>query len=151
MKIRFIQAACCLIALFAFACGEKKVSSSDEQASESQEWKEMDDYHMVMAETFHPYKDSADLAPVKAKANDLVASAEKWVNAPLPKKVDNEEMKGKLSQLKSDSEALRDKVQAGTDEEIGALLTKLHDTFHEIQEAWYGGGKGHEHGHDDHH
>ncbi|HYG01989.1 MAG TPA: hypothetical protein VD927_06050 [Chryseosolibacter sp.] len=150
MKIRFIQAACFLmVALFAFACGEKKSTTAHEHENESEEWKEMDDYHMVMAETFHPYKDSADLAPVKAKANDLVASAEKWLNAPLPKKVDNDQMKSKIERLKNESVALRDKVQAGNDQEIGDNLTKLHDTFHEIQETWYGGGK--EHGHDHEH
>jgi hypothetical protein len=127
-------------------CNKKDAETKEETAdSNKEEWKEMDEFHMVMAETFHPYKDSANLAPAKAKAGDLVVSADKWATAGLPEKVDNDEMKTKLQQLKSESESLRDLVQTGKDEEIGEQLTKLHDTFHGIQELWYGSQHGHEH------
>lgn len=127
------------IAVIAFsACTSKK-------AGAAREWKEMDDFHMVMAETFHPYKDSADLGPVRAKAAELTSSAEKWATAPLPEKVDNDEMRTRLQQLRSEAEALEDIVAAGTDQEIGAQLTRVHDLFHSIQETWYSEGENHEH------
>ncbi len=138
------------LALCIMACNSKK----DEQKSadgDEKEWKAMDDFHMVMAETFHPYKDSANLAPAKAKAGELVASADKWASGALPERVDNEEMRSKLQQLKSEAEGLRDVVQSGTDDQIGVELTKLHDTFHSIQELWYGGHHGHEHHEHAHH
>lgn len=140
-----------LLLLFLFvlaSCGEKKEQTSETAESEheddSQSWKEMDDFHMVMAETFHPYKDSSDLQPAKAKANELVAAADQWVSAPLPEKVNNGETKTKLQELKTEAEILRDLVQTGDDQKIGSQLTKLHNKFHEIQESWYG-GHGHEH------
>ena len=138
-----------LAAAFVFACDKKQEAKDDtnNDAADQKDWKEMDDFHMVMAETFHPYKDSSDLAPVKAKAGDLVASADKWVSAPLPEKVNNDDMKAKLQELKSQSESLRDIVQTGKDEEIGSQLTMLHNTFHKIQEMWYEGGH---HGHEQH-
>jgi hypothetical protein len=132
----------CLIAVIIFACNKAKDQGT---GADAKNWKEMDDFHMVMAETFHPYKDSADLAPVKAKINELVESADKWSQTALPAKVDNDEMKTKLQQLKSETQALADVIQAGDDKAIGSQLTKVHDLFHEIQEMWYGEGEHHHH------
>jgi hypothetical protein len=136
-----------ILAVFAIACGTKKEGDhthDDAAATEEKEWKQMDDFHMVMAETFHPYKDSANLEPVKARASELASSAASWSTAELPKKVDNEDMKGKLEQLKTETSTLATTVTGGDDKVIGEQLTKVHDTFHEIQEMWYGGEK-HEH------
>ncbi len=137
-----------LAAVFVAACSAKKeeTAPATEEAAAADEWPEMDAYHFAMAEAFHPFKDSANLAPVKAQAADLVKAAETWVNAPLPEKVNNDEIKAKLQELKAGSDALAQLVTTGTDEEIGAALTALHDKFHELQEAWYGGG-GHQHNH----
>jgi hypothetical protein len=106
----------------------------------------MDSFHMIMSESFHPYKDSANLEPVKRLAEEMATEAEKWSNASLPAKVDNEEMKASLQQLKNDTRSLADKIKSGaSDEEIGTQLNALHDSFHAIMEAWNGGGEKHEH------
>jgi hypothetical protein len=133
-------------ALFFLDCGQKKEESAAKDANELEEWKEMDSFHMVMAEAFHPYKDSVNLAPAKEGAEALAAEAEKWAAAALPAKVDNEEIKAALQQLKADTRAFADQVKASaSDEELGVALTNLHDQFHKLMEAWHGGGK-HEHG-----
>jgi len=137
MKPVFSVATAALVIILVANC---KTSQENDSAG----WKEMDDFHMVMAETFHPYKDSANLTPTKAKAGDLKAAADTWASGPLPEKVDNDEMKTKLQELRSEAEALQDLVQTGTDDEIGNQLTKVHDLFHSIQEMWYG-DHGHEH------
>lgn len=136
------KGALVLLILLLAACASKK----QEGATDQKEWKEMDDFHMVMAETFHPYKDSANLEPAKTQAAELAALAEKWASSPVPKKVDNEEMKEKLERLKTESVALAGKVTEGDDKAIGDQLTKVHDLFHTIQEDWYG-GVSHEHHH----
>jgi hypothetical protein len=119
---------------------------AEKEEEEQVEWKEMDDYHAVMADVFHPLKDSGNLEPIKTRAEELAASASKWADAELPKKVDNEEMKGRLAQLKDASRGLADQVNAGAgDEIITTQLTELHDLFHAIQEGWYGGGEEHHH------
>ncbi len=137
-----------LAVIFVAACNAKKEETAPaaEETAAADEWPEMDAYHFAMAEAFHPYKDSANLEPVKTQAAELVKAAEVWVNAPLPEKVNNDEIKGKLQELKAGSDALAQLVSTGTPEEIGASLTALHDKFHELQEAWYGGG-GHKHDH----
>lgn len=133
---------------FVFACGTKKEDDHghdhEAAAGDEKEWKQMDDFHMVMAETFHPFKDSANLEPVKARATELATSAESWASSSLPEKVDNDDMKSKLETLKAETASLVTTVSGGNDKAIGDQLTKVHDLFHEIQEVWYGGGK-HEH------
>lgn len=147
MNKRFLNAVAILVVLaVAIACGAKKEDGHDEghHKEESKEWKQMDDFHMVMAETFHPFKDSSNLEPVKSRAGELASSAEEWSKSALPAKVDNDEMKGKLESLRTETSALVQTISAGDDKAIGDQLTKVHDRFHEIQEMWYGGGK-HDH------
>jgi hypothetical protein len=138
----FIKSLAVAVLVINMACHK---SHDDKKDEESKIWKEMDEFHMVMAETFHPYKDSADLAPVKAKIKDLVAAADKWSQSELPEKVENDEMKSKLQQLKGETEALADIVEINNDAAIGDQLTKVHNLFHKIQEMWYGKGEHHQH------
>lgn len=131
-----------------WACSGKKEETTAQKTEETaagESWKEMDDFHMIMAEAFHPYKDSMNLEPAKASAAEMAASAEKWFSAPLPEKVNNDEVKAKLENLKNESAAFVETVAKGDDKLTAEALTKLHDAFHEIQEAWYGGHGGHHH------
>jgi hypothetical protein len=135
-----------LLAGVVFACGAKKEDDHDHDHAEGdvKEWKQMDDFHMVMAETFHPFKDSANLEPAKSRASELASSAESWSKSELPEKVDNDEMKAKLERLRTETSTFVQTASSGDDKQIGDQLTVVHDLFHEIQEMWYGGEK-HEH------
>ena len=138
----FLNLAGLLVALAMFSCAAKKDGHDHEHhdgSDHAAEWKEMDDFHMIMAETFHPYKDSANLEPAKRRASELLTAAEGWLTAPLPEKVDNEEMKSRLRQLKSEAQTLAESVKSADENIIAEHLTRVHDTFHAIQEAWYGG------------
>jgi hypothetical protein len=135
-----------VLALFVVAACTPKQENA-EAAEDADEWAELDAFHVFMADLFHPYKDSSNLAPLKAQAGQFAAEAEKWAAAPLPEKVNTDEMKQMLEKLRADTQALADLVQNGAaDEQLGAALTALHDHFHDIQEAWYGG----DHHHHDH-
>ncbi len=145
-----------LVSIFAIgfsACSKKEtVEAHPEEemsAVDPNEWPEMDSFHMIMAESFHPYKDSANLEPLKRLAEEMAVEAEKWSSTSLPTKVNSDATKALLNQLKSDTRALADKIKGGaSDEEIGAALKSLHDSFHGIMEAWNEGGEeGHEHEH----
>lgn len=131
------------------ACSEKKHEENEgmlADETDEMEWAEMDAFHMVMAEAYHPYKDSTNLAPAKELAAEMALEAEKWTNAVLPEKVNTDEMKAQLNQLKTDTQSLADKIKGGaTDQEIGATLQALHESFHGIMEMWNAGGKEHEH------
>jgi hypothetical protein len=136
-----------VVAGLAMNCsGEKKgmdgndVDTTAVAGAEGRDWKEMDDFHMVMAEAFHPYKDESDLAPAKQKASELAASADRWAASTLPEKVNTQEMKDKLQQLRKETKEFENVVKTETDQLIGEKLTRVHDLFHEIQESWYGHG-----------
>jgi hypothetical protein len=122
---------------------EGEIEEEKAEQADQKEWKEMDDFHMVMAETFHPYKDSTNLAPAKSKASELASSAEQWATSTLPEKVNNAEMKQKLDELRKETMSFSQNVSSADDKTIGEQLTKIHDLFHSIQEDWYGGGHHH--------
>ncbi len=133
-------------ALFSFALLGMLSCSKPSEKEEMVEWKEMDEFHMVMADVYHPLKDSGNLEPIRSRAEELAASAAKWTEAELPEKVDNEKVKGQLLKLKDGTRALADQIKtAATDDVDQTQLTDLHDLFHELQEAWYHEGKPHQH------
>ena len=113
-----------------------------EQSTSDMEWPEMESFHMTMAEAFHPLKDSGNVLPAIELMGQLAEEAEKWATAPLPQKVDTEEVKTKLQKLRTDIRALSDEVNDGAPEDqVGTALFTIHDQFHEIMELWHGGVK----------
>lgn len=141
MNRKFVQIlTAVLVAGYMFSCGEKTTTATSEisdAAANSEDWTMMDEFHIVMAEAFHPYKDSANLQPAKELAADMVAAAEKWAKSPLPAQVDNDVVKGKIDELTKETKQFQETVQSGNDAEISSQLNALHDLFHELQDAWY--------------
>jgi hypothetical protein len=131
--------------LVVFSCSGKHKESHD-----GGEWEEMEEFHNVMADVYHPLKDANDLGPIKQHADELAASATKWAEAELPARVDNDETKALLNELEDGCQQLAKSIKDGTtDEEISTKLTALHDTFHSIMEKWHQAGK--EEGSEEHH
>ena len=56
------------IAIVVLACNSKKQDTNDGQEISGGTWKEMDDFHTIMAASFHPFKDSSNLEPAKQNA-----------------------------------------------------------------------------------
>ena len=145
MKISFLRTSLLLslLLLTALACS-KKTEVAEE--ADSVEWPEMDSFHMIMAEAFHPFKDSTNLEPAKKLAEEMAVEAAKWQSTTIPEKVNNDNVKALLEKLKTDTRAFADGVGSGvTDEDLGKKLTSLHDDFHSIMEAWHGGERKMEH------
>ena len=127
-----------------FSCSNK-----ERHEEEADGWKELDAFHKIMAKAYHPLKDSGDLAPTKQLINQLADEAEKWSSASLPDKVNTPEVKEKLQKLKTDARALQNEIRGGaSDNQIIEGMTKLHDQFHTIMEAW--GHNDDEEGEDEH-
>jgi hypothetical protein len=137
MHSKSLQTGLLLLTLLAYACGGKKENAHVHHHEREDVWKEMDAFHLVMQETFHPYKDSSNLEPARSRASELMAAADKWASAPLPARVDNQMMESRLDELRSEAARLAESVKSPDDNAIGERLTELHDTFHEIEEAWY--------------
>ena len=124
---------------------EKKSSDVQQQEKESAnapaEWKEMDEFHLVMADSFHPYMDSTNLEPAKLNAAELAKVAGKWAGAELPERVNTEEVRQMISTLNIAAQDYLKTVKTNNDEAIGESLNELHDLFHVIQDAWYHSGE----------
>lgn len=125
--------------IFLNCSGRTGHEHSGHEASAEADWKEMDNFHMIMAETFHPYRDSANLEPAKSMAHELMTAAGRWAEAPLPERVDNDDMRSQLQRLESETRTLAETVRSEDDDAIGRQLNRVHDTFHEIHESWYAG------------
>lgn len=122
-------------------------STKESHEGESGDWKELDDFHKIMAKAYHPLKDSEDLAPTRQLIKELADEAESWSNSELPEKVNTSEMKEKLQKLKTDSRALENEIKNGaSDNIIKERMNQLHDQFHGIMEAWHSKEAGDEHG-----
>ena len=145
VKQHILYVTVCALAIAVSACTAKKETQHETEEVASEEWPQMDEFHMIMAESFHPFRDSADIGPAKANADSLVAAADHWLNSPIPAKVNNDEVKEMLQHLKSEAEAFAIVSKTDDPKAIGESLTNLHDHFHELQEVWYGGGEHHEH------
>jgi len=119
--------------------------SSKSQEEAVKEWPEMDSFHLIMAEAYHPFKDSANLEPAKLLAQDLADEAKKWSLAALPESVNNDDMKAQVTKLVAGTSDFLAKVnESASDSLVGISLSDMHDTFHKIQEGWYSGGE-HDH------
>ena len=143
VTLRTLCVIACALSIVFSSCTSKK--DSDNNTSGDGEWKPMDDFHTIMAESFHPFRDSADLGPAIANAESMAAAAEKWLNSPIPEKVNNDEVKTKLQELNDQAVSFVTISKGGDQNAIGESLTNMHDLFHSLQEEWYEDhGEGHE-------
>lgn len=96
------------------------------------EWKEKDDFHKVMAATFHPMEEG-NYNPIKERSQEMYDKAVAWQKSVVPAGVDKKKAKKVLKKLVQESKELNDKIKKGTtDAEIKDDLTGLHDIFHEL-------------------
>lgn len=96
-------------------------------------WEALNNFHMVMAQTFHPAEDN-DLKPIRQRSGELLARAVDLKNSKTPASFDTPEIKKAIDELVKGATEL-DKInnKKATDAQLKEKLSKLHDTFHEIQ------------------
>lgn len=132
-----------LIANLFLSCNNSTSSTSTEDAAANvdpaqleleKKWIDLkEEYHTVMAGTFHPAEDG-NFEPVKTMYGDLAEKAALWAEAPIPEKYSDKNFDESLSDLVKEAKAIGEKVENGaTDEELSKALYNLHDVFHVIQ------------------
>ena len=96
------------------------------------EWKEKDDFHKVMASTFHPMEDG-NFNPIKEKSQEMYDKAVAWQKSFIPVGYNKKKISKILKKLVKETNDLNKEIKAGTtDTKIKEDLTELHDIFHEI-------------------
>ena len=96
------------------------------------EWKESNEFHTVMAATFHPAEDG-NFKPVRERSAELVTKATAWMNSTPPAEMSKPEIKENLKKLVAQATEVNTLVEKkATDAELKKQLSTLHDTFHTI-------------------
>lgn len=111
-------------------------------------WKEKDEFHKVMAQTFHPMEEG-NLDPIRKRSQELFEKAVAWQNSKGPSELDNEKVRESLTKLVRQTRDLNASIlnNKATEASIKADLTAAHDTFHDIVGMCHPGHM-HEHGHE---
>lgn len=100
---------------------------------EKDAWQALKDFHMVMAQTFHPMEEGK-LEPIKTRADEMSLKAQSLMASKIPVSFQSPQIINAMKELVSGSADLAKLVKKKSkDEKIKASLTKLHDTFHVIQ------------------
>jgi hypothetical protein len=107
-------------------------------AQEKKAWKEMDDFHNVMRETFHPAEEG-HFDPIKTRSLEMADKAVAWKKSIAPEGYDKKSVNVSLDKLVKGAKELDKLVKAkSTDKTIKEKLTGLHNIFHEIMEKCSG-------------
>ena len=127
--------------------GHEKAEKKNNMSS----WPELKSFHSVMAQTFHP-SEEGNLKPIRERSSEMHAKAVTLRDSKKPAEFDTPEIKAATVELVEKSKALDDLVKKnGSDEEVTALLSSAHDTFHKIVGLCKKDDHhGHDHGHDGH-
>lgn len=95
-------------------------------------WAELDAFHTVISQTFHP-SEEGNLEPIKKRSAEMVATAKKLAASTPPQAYQSAEMKQAVKELVAQSEKM-DKAVKGkkSDEALTEQLSTVHDAFHKI-------------------
>ena len=103
-------------------------------SQEKKSWKEMNDFHTVMSETFHPAEEG-HLDPIKKRSAEMMNKAIAWQKSTAPEGYDKTKVDASLKKLVTGTKELNNLVKAkSSDTVLKEKLSGLHDIFHEIME-----------------
>jgi len=95
-------------------------------------WKELDDFHAIVAPVFHT-AEKGNYNAAKDSATLVLKRAELWQAAPIPATLDAAVFKPLIDRLVLECKAINVTVTARKpDDELKLVLRKAHNTFHEI-------------------
>jgi hypothetical protein len=97
-------------------------------------WKEMDAFHEVMAQTFHPAEEGK-FDPIRTRSQEMLDKATAWESSNAPEGYDKKAVTKSLKKLVSGSKELNKLVKDNAaDNILKEKLSALHDVFHGIME-----------------
>jgi hypothetical protein len=110
------------------------IISFSAKAQQKAPWKEMEEFHNVMAATFHP-SEEGKLEPIKTRSQEVVDKAIAWQASTAPQGYDKNAVKSSLKKLVKGAKEINKLVKNNaTDPVLKEKLSSLHDVFHEIME-----------------
>ncbi len=141
--------ALALLALSLTSCAKQEEAKKEEakpqmleaqkSAPKLEEWAEMEIFHSVMAETFHPMEDG-EMKPIMTRAQEMADKAKAWQNSTPPARYApvKDSVNFYLAKLVVESQALADMVaKKAKEDDIKKSLTALHDRYHTVSDFCY--------------
>ena len=92
-------------------------------------WKELDAFHLVMMQTWHPASMRNNLIPIRSRAGELSDKAQLWSKSSFPAPCDTPALREAVIKAAEQALALVPLVVSGGDEQVKAALKGVHDTF----------------------
>lgn len=103
-------------------------------AQDKKSWKEMEAFHTVMSETFHPAEEGK-LGPIKSRSQEMLDKAIAWKNSAAPEGYSKKAVKKSLGNLVKGAKELNKLVKENAaDNILKEKLSALHDVFHQVME-----------------
>jgi hypothetical protein len=97
-------------------------------------WEELDAYHTVMAQTFHPAEEG-NLKPLMERSGELAEKAKTLKASAIPEKYQKEGVKTSIKLLAKESKAIDKFVKTKpSDADLTKAITALHERFHQVME-----------------
>jgi hypothetical protein len=97
-------------------------------------WDEMEAFHKVMSQTFHPAEEGK-LDPIRNRSQEMLDKAMAWQASTAPNGYNQAAVKKTLKKLVKGAKEVNGLVKKkASDNELKEELTELHDVFHEIME-----------------
>lgn len=100
---------------------------------EKDTWQALKDFHLVMAQTFHPAEEG-NLKPIRERSGEMLAKAKNLTTSAIPASFDKADVKKAIADLVEGAQKLDKTIRKkGKDAAITKQLTDLHEVFHTIQ------------------
>ena len=107
----------------------KPMSGMESHHASSSGWKELDQFHEILAATWHPVG-MGDFKPVKEKAAKLLEAAKAWGDSKVPAKCDKKPVRDAVASSVLNANAVADLVaKQAPDSSVKDAMKKLHDGF----------------------
>ena len=99
-------------------------------------WKELDAFHIVMMQTWHPASMMKNLQPTREKAAELAQKGAAWSTGTFPMGCDDSLTRAAVAKIAGEAKALGDLVAAkAADDALFAGLKALHQQFESVEKG----------------
>ena len=100
---------------------------------ERDQWSELNEFHKVMSQTFHP-SERGNLEPIRLRSREMVEKALALQKGKIPSSFMTQDVAWAIDNLVSGSAGLHQLIMDKADDKMIIIkLNELHDTFHVIQ------------------
>jgi hypothetical protein len=102
----------------------------------SSSWKEMNAFHEILSATFHPARDKKDFKPLRARSEQLAATARAWSASTAPAPCNTPELKSTVAWISTYALEIGNQVLSkASDEDLLKSITSLHDKFEQVEKG----------------